>query len=236
MSVAPAIPAPPAVTVSDAVVRHGENTALAGVSLTARQGRICAVLGENGAGKSTLLRAVLGLDELTAGTIEVLGEPSDRARARRRIAYVPQDRGVDLRFPMTVHELALQGRHGRRGPLRGPDVTDRAAAGAAVARVGLSDLAQRPLAALSGGQRRRAFLARAIAQEAPVLLLDEPFTGLDAAARAAIVQLLRELASNGACVVLSTHDLVTLPALADDVVRLASGLVVSRELSEGAAA
>lgn len=214
------------VEVTDLTVRYGDVLALDGVTLTVGEGRICGLLGTNGSGKSTLLKAVLGLVAPGAGTVRIAGGTPDAARRRAAVAYVPQADQVDVTFPLDVRAVVGQGRYGHLGPLRRLRAVDRDAVERALERVGLTDLADRPIAALSGGQRKRAFVARALAQEADVLLLDEPFGGVDVPSQATITAVLRELAAGGACVVVATHDLVGLPALADEAALLAAGRVV----------
>ena len=186
-------------------VSYGDHPALEDISLVVETGDAVALVGPNGAGKSTLLRAVLGLQPVSAGSIEVLGsEPAD---ARRRMAYVPQVDTLDPEFPVSVFDVALMGRYRRIGWFRRPGRHDRAAALQALADVGLADLARRRFGALSGGQRQRVLLARSICSEAELFLLDEPFNGVDAQTADSLVAVLKGLVDGGAALLMSTHDL-----------------------------
>ena len=209
-----------AIEVRGLTVRYHDVVALDGADLTVRAGRLTGLLGMNGSGKSSLLKAVMGIVRPDAGEVRVLGRTSGDARREALLGYVPQSEDVDWSFPLTVRDVVAQGRYGRLGQLRRPRAADRAAVEAALERVGLTDLAGRQIGRLSGGQRKRAFLARCLAQEAQVLLLDEPFAGVDVSSQAAITALLRELVADGVAALVSTHDLAALPALADDAVLL----------------
>jgi manganese transport system ATP-binding protein len=211
----------PAVEVRALEVRYGEILALRGASLTVERGRVCGLVGMNGAGKTSLLRTILGLTRPGAGSVLVDGAPPSAGRRAGAIAYVPQSEDVDWDFPLSVREVVATGRYARQGLLRRPRPADRAAVAEALERVGLAELAQRQIGALSGGQRKRAFVARAIAQEASLLLLDEPFAGVDTGTQEDLSSLLRELAAAGATVVVSTHDLDAVPALCDEVALVA---------------
>lgn len=215
----PAVPAP-VLRVRGLVVRYGEVTALDGVDLTVPAGRVTALVGMNGAGKSTLFRAVTGLVRPVAGSVEVLGRSPEQARRAALVGYVPQSEEVDWDFPLSVRDVVMTGRYGRLGPTRRPRKEDRAAVAGALERVGLTDLADRQIGALSGGQRKRVFVARGLAQEAPLLLLDEPFAGVDQRSVRTLTALLRDLAAEGRGVLVSTHDLQSLTELCDEAVLL----------------
>lgn len=202
-----------ALRITGLTVRYGEVLALDGVDLTVEPGEACGLVGVNGSGKSTLFKAAVGLVRPVAGAVTVLGGPGDRARRAGLIAYVPQADDLDRDFPVSVEDVVLTGRYHLMGPLRRPGPRDRAVVAQALARVGLADLAGRQIGRLSGGQRQRVLLARALAQEARLLLLDEPFTGVDAGSEAAVTAVLRDLVAEGASLVVSTHDLSMLPAL-----------------------
>lgn len=219
------------VKVSGVVVRYGDVLALDGVDLTVRPGRVTGLIGMNGSGKSTLLKSVAGLLTPHSGEVRVGGLPAERARRGGRIAYVPQSEDVDWTFPLSVREVVMQGRYGRLGVLRRASGADRAAVADALERTELTTLADRQIGRLSGGQRKRAFVARGMVQEAPVLLLDEPFAGVDKRSEATISGVLRGLAADGATVLVSTHDLEGLPALADEAV-----LLLRRVLFQGSVA
>ena len=178
------------------------------------EGRSLALIGPNGAGKSTLLKAILGLVPVTSGTIEVLGRAP--ALARGEVAYVPQIDALDETFPVSALDVVLMGRYRRIGWIRRPGRSDREAARRALEEVGLADRGHTRFGQLSGGQRQRVLLARAIAQEARLLLLDEPFNGVDATSTDAILDVLARLRAQGAAVVLSTHDLSIAHLACDD--------------------
>jgi len=193
-------------TLMSATVAYGRGApALVDVTLSVPHGAQVAVVGPNGAGKSTLFKALVGLLPLRSGHISVHGRPPNDQQDP--IAYVPQREEVDWRFPVSVRDVVAMGRYGRLGPLRRLRPADRAAVDEALASLGLADLAERPIAELSGGQQQRVFLARAVAQEPHVLLLDEPFTGVDAAVRESVLAVLAELRARQVTVLASTHDL-----------------------------
>lgn len=168
-------------------------------------GGALALIGPNGAGKSTLIKAVLGLVPLLRGTVEVLGRPP--VQARSQVAYVPQAEALDRNFPITALQVVLMGRYRRVGWLRRPGPADRALAADALDRVGLADRAGSRFGALSGGQRQRVLMARAVAQQARLLLLDEPFTGVDTTSTDLLLEVLDRLRADGVAVVMATHDL-----------------------------
>jgi manganese transport system ATP-binding protein len=213
-------PDAPALEVRDLTVRYGPVTALDGASFALAPGRVTGLVGMNGSGKSTLFKAVMGLVRPDAGRVRVQGLTTEQARRRGVVAYVPQTEDVDWTFPVSVRDVVLMGRYGRLGPTRRPRRVDHDAVDAALARVDLADLADRQIGALSGGQRKRAFVARGLAQEAGALLLDEPFAGVDRRTEATLTALLRDLAADGRTVLVSTHDLQSLEELCDDAVLL----------------
>jgi zinc transport system ATP-binding protein len=188
------------------------------VSLTVPPGSFLALLGPNGAGKTTLLRVILGLVRPITGTVRVFGkQPWELDGERRRIGYVPQVLSVDVNFPVRADEVVLMGRYGRIGMLHRPSLEDRAAADRAMERVGIADLAGRPIARLSGGQRQRVFLARALANEPDLLLLDEPTTGVDVAAGESLYELLRQLHQAGMTILVVSHDVGVVASYVDSV-------------------
>lgn len=200
-------PADAAIHVEDLTVRYGDRTVLWDVDLDVPIGVLGAIVGPNGAGKSTLLKAMVGLVRPAAGHVRVFGEPF--ARARRRVAYVPQRAEVDWDFPTTVLDVATMGRYAHLGWWRRPGRDDKARAMAALEQVALVDLAQRQIGELSGGQQQRTFLARALAQDAELVLMDEPMAGVDAVTEAAVLGVLDDLRSRGRTVVVVHHDLQT---------------------------
>jgi ABC-type Mn2+/Zn2+ transport system ATPase subunit len=200
--------------------------AIDNLTLYLDRGELRVIIGPNGAGKTTLLRVILGLVRPASGAVRVFGQaPWELNGQRRRIGYVPQVLSVDLNFPVRVGEVVLMGRYGRVGLFRRPSSDDRAAARQAMERVGIADLADRPLARLSGGQRQRAFLARAIANEADLLLLDEPTTGVDVAATESLYELLRGLHEEGITILVVSHDVGVVASYVDGVVCINRRLV-----------
>lgn len=200
MTTAPAPTAAAVIRVRGLTVAYDGAPAVEDVSFDVRAGERVAVIGPNGAGKSTIIKAIMGLLPARAGTVDVAG-------GLQRLGYVPQHEAVSWDFPVTVRDVVMMGRARQIGWLRGPRRADWQAVDAALGRVGLADLRARQVGELSGGQRRRVFVARALAQEADTLLLDEPFSGVDASAQASIMDVLDALNADGLTIVLSTHDL-----------------------------
>ncbi len=193
------------VWLSDVSAGYGERVALEHVTIAVEPGSLLAVVGPNGAGKSTLLKLMAGLLRPWTGRIEVLGAPA--GREARRVAYVPQAELVDWAFPVTVEDVVTMGRFPRLGPLRRPGRDDRRAVASALAQVDMARHSQTQVGRLSGGQRRRVFLARALAAEPDLFLLDEPVTGIDATTQELLMDLLEAQAARGKTVVATTHDL-----------------------------
>jgi manganese/zinc/iron transport system ATP- binding protein len=194
---------------------YGDGLVLEGVSLTVAPGTLVGVIGPNGSGKSTLLKAILGLAPEVSGTILLDGSPI--AEQRKRLAYVPQREAVDWSFPVSAEQVVMMGRYPRVGWLRVPGARDRAAVRDALERVALGELRGAQIGALSGGQQQRVFLARALVQEASVLLLDEPMTGVDQTTEQLIVNLLRELRDAGTTILHATHDLESAAEISDQL-------------------
>lgn len=191
------------------------HTALRDASFETPAGSITALVGVNGSGKSTLFKAVMGFVPLSAGQVQVLGLPVAQAMRQRLMAYVPQSEEVDWNFPVLVQDVVMMGRYGHMGFMRLPRQADRAAVRQALERVDMSELAGRQIGELSGGQKKRVFLARALAQQARVILLDEPFTGVDVKTESAIIDLLRQLRDEGCVILVSTHNLGSVPEFCD---------------------
>jgi manganese/iron transport system ATP-binding protein len=206
-------------------------TALTDASFTVPRGTITALVGVNGAGKSTLFKAIMGFVPVARGTIRLLGMPVREALRRNLVAYVPQAEEVDWSFPVLVEDVVMMGRYGHMGMLRRPSATDRAKVDEALARVGLGDLRQRQIGELSGGQKKRVFLARALAQEGRIILLDEPFTGVDVKTEEQIITLLRSLRDEGHVMLVSTHNLGSVPDFCDRTV-LVKGTVLAHGPTE----
>ena len=201
-------------------------TALRHATFEIPRGTVTALVGVNGAGKSTLFKAIMGFVRLARGAITVLGMPVERALAHNLVAYVPQAEEVDWNFPVLVEDVVMMGRQGRMGFLRIPSKADHAAVAAALERVDMAPYRRRQIGELSGGQKKRVFLARALAQDSRVILLDEPFTGVDLKTEAQIVALLRGLRDEGRTMLVSTHDLAAVPEFCDRCV-LVKGTVLA---------
>ncbi|WP_370284753.1 manganese/iron ABC transporter ATP-binding protein [Pseudooceanicola nanhaiensis] len=205
--------------------RNG-HTALWNASFAIPRGTITALVGVNGAGKSTLFKALMGFVPAARGEISILGLPVREALKKNLVAYVPQAEEVDWAFPVLVEDVVMMGRYGHMGFLRRPSAADRAAVDAALGRVSMRDFRKRQIGELSGGQRKRVFLARALAQDGQVILLDEPFTGVDVQTEAQIIDLLRELRAEGRVMLVSTHNLGSVPEFCDRTV-LVKGTVLA---------
>ncbi|MBK5934812.1 manganese/iron transport system ATP-binding protein [Rhodovulum imhoffii] len=205
--------------------RNG-HTALRGASFAIPRGTVTALVGVNGAGKSTLFKAIMGFVPATRGEIRLLDRTVKQALRENIVAYVPQSEEVDWSFPVLVEDVVMMGRYGRMGLLRRPRTADRAAVDAALERVGMQEFRHRQIGELSGGQRKRVFLARALAQDGQVILLDEPFTGVDVKTEEQIVTLLRALRDEGRVMLVSTHNLGSVPEFCDRTV-LMKGTVLA---------
>ena len=201
-------------------------TALSDASFTVPKGSVAALVGVNGAGKSTLFKALMGFVPASRGTVQVLGMSVAQALHQNLIAYVPQSEEVDWTFPVLVEDVVMMGRYGHMGFLRRARPEDRRAVDEAIARVDMTEFRKRQIGELSGGQKKRVFLARALAQGASVILLDEPFTGVDVKTEAAIIDLLRQMRDEGRVMLVSTHDLGSVPEFCDRVV-LVKGTVLA---------
>jgi len=213
------------VVVRNLTVAYLQVPALTDVSLALPAGKLIGVIGPNGAGKSTLIKAILGLVPRLSGDVQVLGRSP--ALARRDVGYVPQRVSVDWDFPTDVLDVVMMGRYGYLGLLRRPGARERSLALEALAKVGMADFAHRPISKLSGGQQQRVFLARALAQDARIYFMDEPFAGVDAATERAIIELLVELKDRGRTVVVVHHDLQTVREYFDWLVLLNARVVAA---------
>ncbi|MWD29729.1 manganese/iron ABC transporter ATP-binding protein [Aquicoccus sp. SCR17] len=205
--------------------RNG-HTALRDASFAIPRGTVTALVGVNGAGKSTLFKAIMGFVPAAKGEIRLLGLTVREALKRNLVAYVPQSEEVDWAFPVLVEDVVMMGRYGHMGFLRRAKAQDRAAVDAALERVNMTEYRHRQIGELSGGQRKRVFLARALAQEGQVILLDEPFTGVDVKTEEQIIALLRELKAEGRVMLVSTHNLGSVPEFCDRTV-LVKGTVLA---------
>ncbi|MFA6141041.1 MAG: manganese/iron ABC transporter ATP-binding protein [Hyphomicrobium sp.] len=207
------------ISVRDLTVTYPNGTtALKNASFELGSGTICGLVGVNGSGKSTLFKAIMGFVTPSAGEIRIAGLTPREAQKRNLVAYVPQAEDVDWNFPVLVDDVVMMGRYGRMGFLRRPSKIDRLKVDEALERVGMTAFRRRQIGELSGGQRKRVFLARALAQEGLIILLDEPFTGVDVKTEGAIIDLLRELKAQGHLMLVSTHNLGSVPDFCDQVV------------------
>jgi manganese/zinc/iron transport system ATP- binding protein len=198
---------PPPLEIHDLTVAYHRKPVLWGIDLAVPAGQLVGIVGPNGGGKSTLIKACMGLMPAQSGWVKLFGEPF--ARAATRVGYVPQRESVDWDFPVSVMDVVLMGRYAHVGLLRRPGRADREVARACLEKVGMLPYANRQIANLSGGQQQRVFLARALAQQADLYFMDEPFAGVDAATEQAIVTVLRELRDQGRTLLVVHHDLPT---------------------------
>lgn len=220
----------PAIEFHDLSVSYHKKPVLYGVDLQIPEGSLVGIIGPNGAGKSTMIRAAMGLLPLAGGWVKVFGLPFEKAR--HRVGYVPQREEVDWDFPVSVMDVVLMGRYGRLGWIRRPSKADRAKAGEALSKVNMLPFRERQISNLSGGQQQRVFLARALAQESDLYLMDEPFAGVDAATERAIIDLLQELKSRGKTILVVHHDLTTAREYFDRLVLLNMRVVASGPTDE----
>ncbi len=217
---------PPALSISGVSVYYGEVHALEDVSITIAPGRICGLIGMNGSGKSTLFKTIMGLVKPDSGRVSISGGTPAQARRKGLVSYVPQSEDVDWSFPVSVRDVAMMGRYGHQNFIRRASKADKQAVAHALDMVELTDLADRQIGRLSGGQRKRAFVARGIAQNADILLLDEPFAGVDKKSEATIIRLLVRLAAEGKTILVSTHDLGSLGTFCDEAILLMKTVLV----------
>jgi ABC-type Mn2+/Zn2+ transport system ATPase subunit len=217
------------IDIKDAVVSYREDIALRGVSLKVRHGEFVGVVGPNGAGKTTLLTIVNGMGKLLHGQVCVLGHmltPGNGHSLRKKVGYVAQAQNIDPRMPMDVREVAMIGRYGRLGLFRKPGKHDWEIVDTALELVGMSHLARRPIGHLSGGEQQRVAIARCLAQEPEIFLLDEPTASLDWKAKTDILELVRRIHDiRGLTTLFVTHDLSALPVACDRVVLMKDGLI-----------
>ncbi len=209
------------ISVESVTVRYSNgHTAIRDVSFTLQGGTTCALVGVNGSGKSTLFKSLMGQIKPKSGSIRLCGLPVPQALKHNLVAYVPQSEEVDWQFPVSVYDVVMQGRYGYLNFLRLPKAEDKRKVQEAMERVGIAHLAQRQIGELSGGQKKRVFLARALAQQSKIILLDEPFTGVDVKTEDAIVDLLGQLRAQGHLILVSTHNLGMVPDFCDQVVMI----------------
>ncbi len=219
-----------AIEVEDLTVAYADEPVLWDVDLQVPTGQRMAIVGPNGAGKSTLIKAVLGLVPAVAGEVRVFGRP--RGRLKGEIAYVPQRASLAWDFPTDVEDFVTMGTYGQLGWWRRPGPPQREAARVALQKVGMQEFLTRPIAELSGGQQQRVLLARALVQKAPILVLDEPFQGVDAPTERAIVAVLNQLAGEGTTILAVHHDLQTVAEYFDWVALLNIRLITAGPVAE----
>ena len=206
----------PAIEVEHLTVSYGPRPALLDVSLRIASGTLVGVIGPNGAGKSTLIKAILGFVRRDVGTVRINGLPAERAKGL--VTYVPQRGSVDWDFPITVEQVAMLGRYGSIPWWRDPGPEDRRMVGEALDMVRMTEFRDRQIGQLSGGQQQRVFMARALAQSSSILLLDEPFAGVDAATERAILDVLEQAKARGRTLVVVHHDLTTAAEYFDQLI------------------
>jgi manganese/iron transport system ATP-binding protein len=208
-------------SVNGVTVRYANgHEALRDVNLDLVGGAIVGLVGMNGSGKSTLFKSIMGFVKPNAGSVSIGGEPIAKAQRAGLVAYVPQAEEVDWDYPVSVQDVVMMGRYGRMNFLRIAKAEDRLTVEQALKRVGMWEFRDRQIGELSGGQKKRVFLARALAQGGRLILLDEPFTGVDVQTEEAIMGLLRELREDGVLMLVSTHQLASVPDFCDQVVLL----------------
>ncbi|MBC7264170.1 MAG: metal ABC transporter ATP-binding protein [Chloroflexi bacterium] len=216
----------PLIELREVTVTYGDQPALENVTLTVYAGEHLALLGPNGSGKTTLLKTIVGLIRPISGTVRVFGVPPwELGNKRGQIGYVPQVHQIDLHFPLRVFDAVLMGRYGRIGLVRRPAKEDLEATWRALERVGIRHLARRSIGQLSGGQRQRVFIARALATEPALLLLDEPTTGVDVATTESLYEFLMSLQKEGLTIVVASHDVGVVAQYVDRVACLNRQLV-----------
>jgi ABC-type Mn2+/Zn2+ transport system ATPase subunit len=213
------------------VAYHGK-VALHGASLQLEAGTICGLVGMNGAGKSTLFKAIMGFVKPATGRVLVNGLPIHQAQKKSLVAYVPQSEEVDWQFPVSVYDVVMMGRYGYMNLLRIPKLSDKQAVRESLERVEMWQMRDRQIGELSGGQKKRAFFARALAQQGTTLLLDEPFAGVDIKTEKMMIDLLIELQQAGHTVLISTHDLASITTFCDKVVLINRNILAYGNTSE----
>jgi manganese transport system ATP-binding protein len=208
----------PSIEIQNLTVAYHGKVALHGASLQLQAGSICGLVGMNGAGKSTLFKAIMGFVQPRSGRVLIQGLSVRQAQKRHWLAYVPQAEEVDWQFPVSVYDVVMMGRYGYLNFLRVPRPEDKARVRRSLEQVELWDLRDRQIGELSGGQKKRAFLARALAQQAAILLLDEPFAGVDVKTEKLMIDLLIQLREQGHTILISTHNLDSITTFCDQVV------------------
>jgi manganese/iron transport system ATP-binding protein len=232
---APSHPSSPSLTLEVAqvsVAYANGHHALKDATFSLSGGTICGLVGVNGSGKSTLFKSIMGFLRPASGSVRINGQPVAAALKQHLVAYVPQAEEVDWQFPVSVHDVVMMGRYGAMNFLRIPRAPDKVAVEDSLRRVSMWDFRDRQIGELSGGQKKRVFLARALAQGGRIILLDEPFTGVDVKTEEAIIDLLRELRDLGCIMLVSTHNLGSVPEFCDQVVLLNRRVLASGPTAE----
>ncbi len=215
----------PILEIHDLTVSYDQNPVLWNVDLSLPAGNLVGILGPNGAGKSTLIKAIMGLIPPTSGFVKIFDKPLNDVRAR--ISYVPQRESVDWNFPASVLDVVMMGTYGKLGLFRRPGKKEKDLAMQSLEQVGMAGFSKRQISELSGGQQQRVFIARALAQEADLYLMDEPFAGVDMATETAIFQLLRDMTTSGKTVIVVHHDIHSAMNFFDWLIMLNLHLVAS---------
>jgi manganese transport system ATP-binding protein len=216
-----------AIDIQNVSVHYQEKLVLDDVTVSIPQGAICGLVGMNGAGKSTLFKAIMAAVPLASGRVRLTGHTIKVAQKKGVVAYVPQTEAIDWNFPVSVRDIVMMGRYGFMNFLRLSRAQDEEAVTRALARVHLTDFADRQIGQLSGGQRKRAFVGRALAQGASILLLDEPFAGVDVKTEASLVELLQELQKQGVTTLIAAHDLNTVASYCDYIILLKTKVIAA---------
>ena len=222
-----------ALEINDITVTYKNgHTALYDATVSIPHGSITALVGVNGSGKSTLFKAIMGFVTLAKGDVNILGQDVKTALRSNQVAYVPQNEEIDWNFPVLVKDVVMMGRYGYMNMLRIPSKNDKKIVDESLQRVSMVEFKDRQIGELSGGQKKRVFLARALAQESKIILLDEPFTGVDVKTEDQIMSLLRELREDGKVMLVSTHNLGSVPEFCDRAILINETILVSGTTQE----
>lgn len=213
------------------VVYNNSFTAIENVDFSLSAGNICALVGINGGGKSTLFKSIMGQVKLSTGGILLSGMPVHQALKSNLVAYVPQSEDIDWDFPILVKDVVMQGRYGYMGILKRPSQQDKNMVQQAMEKMAIAHLSERQIGELSGGQKKRVFLARALSQQSKIILLDEPFTGVDFTTEASIMDLLQSLRDQGHLILVSTHNLGRVPDYCDEVILINKTVIASGSIA-----
>ena len=216
-----------AIEITNVSVRYHEKQVLQNATASVPKGAICGLVGMNGAGKSTLFKAIMNAVPLQTGNVKLEGKTVKIAQKKGIVAYVPQTEMIDWNFPVSVEDVVMMGRYGLMNIFRSAGEKDKIAVKKALERVRLGEYASRQVGQLSGGQKKRVFVARALAQGASILLLDEPFAGVDAKTEASLVELLRELQKQGVTILIAAHDLSTIGSYCNHIILLKGTIVAA---------